>query len=132
MVTTKLVTQIYASSIKQLKAHLKSRVALKAGAEGGDLALPLVLNSLEQTPVFETTTTSNIYRTAANVTGDANHIPHLPTALQLHLITHLHLPKAVVRHVQDLQRLVHREHVSEGLGSSSPDGVVRNFELRTW
>ena len=88
MVTTKLVTQIYASSIKQLKAHLKSRVALKAGAEGGDLALPLVLNSLEQTPVFETTTTSNIYRTAANVTGDANHIPHLPTALQLHLVAH--------------------------------------------
>jgi hypothetical protein len=58
------------------------------------------------------------------------HIAYLPTAVDLDLIAHRRFLKAVIRHVQDLERRVLRKHASEGLGSSSAHGAVGNIELQ--
>ena len=81
-----------------------------AGAKGRDLALPLELRRLDiARATFNLNVAIAIY---------ISHHLHLPTALQLHLIAHHRLLKAVVRHIQGLDRLVQRKHASEGLGAS--------------
>ena len=101
-----------------------------AGTEGGDLAL-----SLEFTELYNTVTTSPrmiFCLVSPHVVARMNtrHSAHLPTNVKLDPISHLHLPKAIVRHVQGLNRLVPQEHVPERLGAGRAHGVLGSIELQ--
>ena len=83
-----------------------------AGAEGGDLALPLVLGGLDVTAV---------------TCSELSHHLHLPAALQPHHAAHHH-----VAQVHLLQRLVRLQGLHERLSAGLAEGIAISMELRTW
>ena len=88
----------------------------QSSTESGHLALPLELRGLDKI--------RDTLHSDASIPVCVGDSLHLSTALQLHLIAHLHLPKAIVRHIQMLQRLVDTKDITKGLGTSSAQSTT--------
>ena len=71
----------------------QARRCCYASAEGGDLALPLELGGFDIV-LCGPIRLGDAWVAIAAI--ESMHSAHLPAALQLHLISHLHLAKAVI------------------------------------
>ena len=95
----------------------------QSSKESGHLALPLELIISFSSNIVKCGPISLRHINRA-ITFDVCDSAHLSTALQLHLFARLHLSKAVVRHIQMLQRLVDTKDISKGLGTSSAHSTI--------
>ena len=98
------------------------RRSRQSSTKSGHLALPLELRDLHIIlcrPIWQCDAGSTWIRIVITM-----HSALLSAALQLHLIAHLHLAKAVVRNIQMLQRLVGTKDISKGLGTSSAHSTI--------
>ena len=89
------VRNITASAVQSENSAYRNQAwgGCYAGAEGGDLALPLKVAGLDPVGIFAILLDTQLF---SGRNPNLHNAAHLPAALQLHLVPHLHLPKAII------------------------------------